>query len=119
MQNVPRDRRDVTGDTHDVITAPPLGQPWAVAITTHHDQGLKLEPVSARRVDERGFKEASECVYVDVEGLVVGGYPDTLIIIQSQVEKDELCGEKGRTNYVVRRAGGPGLCVGFGHSVED
>ncbi|BAT94864.1 hypothetical protein VIGAN_08151000 [Vigna angularis var. angularis] len=54
MQNVPRDRRDVTGDTHDVITAPPLGQPWAVAITTHHDQGLKLEPVSARRVDERG-----------------------------------------------------------------
>ncbi|KOM34480.1 hypothetical protein LR48_Vigan02g063000 [Vigna angularis] len=48
---------------------------------------------------------------------LVGGYPDTLIIIQSQVEKDELCSE--RVSYVVRGAGGPGLCAGFGHSVED
>ncbi|KOM35869.1 hypothetical protein LR48_Vigan02g201900 [Vigna angularis] len=43
------------------------------------------------------------CVYVDVEGHEVGGYPDTLIINQSQVENDELCEC-------------PGLCAGFGHS---
>ncbi|KOM56920.1 hypothetical protein LR48_Vigan10g281200 [Vigna angularis] len=39
------------------------------------------------------------CEYVDVEGAVVGGYPDTLITIQSHVEKDELCGERSRRSW--------------------
>ncbi|KOM26993.1 hypothetical protein LR48_Vigan349s000700 [Vigna angularis] len=44
-------------------------------------------------------------VYVDVEGPVVGGYPDTLIIIQSHVEKDELCGERSRRFWSMFRCG--------------
>ncbi|KOM35881.1 hypothetical protein LR48_Vigan02g203100 [Vigna angularis] len=49
--------------------------------------------------------KTSISVYVDVEGPVVGGYPDTLIIIQSHVEKDELCGERSRRSWSMFRCG--------------
>ncbi|WVZ00326.1 hypothetical protein V8G54_026395 [Vigna mungo] len=36
-----------------------------------------------------------------IKGPVVGGYPNTLIIIQSQLEKDVLCDESGLTNWAL------------------
>ncbi|KOM42763.1 hypothetical protein LR48_Vigan05g036700 [Vigna angularis] len=54
-----------------------------------------------RKMDHKFYKGSLQ------EGPVVGGYPDTLIIIQSHVEKDELCGERSRRSWSMFR---------FGHS---
>ncbi|WVZ00147.1 hypothetical protein V8G54_026216 [Vigna mungo] len=71
--------------------------PYALGDTRATMDGTKdRDPArAATRLHEAGIA-SNRRVRVDVEGPVVGGYPNTLILTQSQIEKDMLCGESGR-----------------------